>query len=41
MQKLKVARVHQEILSDPLPFSVVLPGGGLVQLLCALGFSSG
>lgn len=38
MQKLKVAHVHQEILSDPLPFAVIFSGGGLVQLLCALVF---
>lgn len=41
MQKWKVAHVHQEILSDPLPFAMIFSGGGLVQLLCALVFLSG
>lgn len=36
-RELKVAHVHQEILSDPLPSSVTFPGGGLVQS-CALFF---
>ena len=41
MKKLKVAHVHKEILSEPLPVSVMFLGGGLVQMLCALVFLSG